>query len=982
MAAPGTKILSKGQFCLNLDMSGTFFVLGQCTVFDSCFFEQNVNTQYILVMIQGGVPPNGSVPHSDSRGLVYIKNQYRAPVLRYDDRSRLYRSLDSTCRPCVARIDNTTTAAARWRLQERQKRSARNRKSSLSTLYIMASDSEDSGSDSECSEGARVARERLGPKTQKDYSGYIKQLTRFVLHQDRVGTYRDCVIGDQVIMPVPLKVGKAFMSNLRGKLVSWPMDSRPVDQRTYVRHYSRSHINNACLAIKNTFKLSGVPLPAADEAYYSNFSQAYALQIAAEKGTGAYPSVEGSVALGSSDIMKVIEAACRYVPEGKGRAQSAVQRLWLFILMALASMGRGERVSRVQFQCIRAFCDSLTVQIPTSKSDILGLMSYAKMCYANARNPMCCLATALGVEFLSRDPNGGFQFLFGEQGESGSYIVKQMQGALRLIIDKIGADSLGTTSDRLTTHFLKKTGMRLLRDFGAGIVESDSRELRADHKVGPYNQRSEQDGVVGRVLAFLKPGTTDFELSPPHFHSDIVRAIPWARIVPGYVNYTVETQQAVHLAVASAIANFDFLHKNLSRSHCFHGCPLVTSERMWIGILAPYLSGGKSSFKSCLAATGISLISGMAIDVHHLRLGGAQSGQGALSSQDVQEITELREAIVQLKTIITGSISSGTLPLPQQNPSSAASWSRIFPRLWIESSFRFPVGVKVQDAWMRWHCGEHPLRSVTSKMLPEGEDRQRQCTLRRKFQGVFEIIQGKTSCTVVDLDVHHAWDVCWRCTVERFTIPLPCTWVISTAYDFFLKFPDKVQLARQATPCESADVAVAAAARAALVAEETRAFALATQTVPLVRNNPASSPEMSAANLDLPVLGDDAALIIAQNIIAQNIVAVAGPAALHPPPLLQVLPAAAQLRRRVQPAPASAAPSALSLLQQPPVGTALHAFWAAPTNLWMLGTVMYTTVMYITHREEFTCYLYICVHIVLIVCHGDVHHNVGRLCCY
>jgi hypothetical protein len=84
----------------------------------------------------------------------------------------------------------------------------------------------------------------------------------------------------------------------------------------------------------------------------------------------------------------------------------------------------------------------------------------------------------------------------------------------------------------------------------------------------------------------------------------------------------------------------------------------------------------------------------------------------------------------------------------------------------------------------------------------------------------------------------------------------------------------------------------------------------------------------------------------------------------------------------VQPAPASAAPSALSLLLQPPVGTELHAFWPAPTNLWMLGTVMYITVMYITHCEDGPCYLYICVHIVLIVCHGDVHHNVGRLCCY
>ena len=835
----------------------------------------------------------------------------------------------------------------------------------------MATSSEDSGSDSDCSEGARVARDRLGAKTQKDYSMYIKQLIRFALHPDRCRSFSDCLNGDQVIMPVPLRLGKAFMSNLRGKLVSWPMDSRPVEQRTYMRHYSRSHINNACLAIKNTFRLLSMPLPPLDEAYYLSFSQAYALQVAQEKSTGAYPSVEGSVALGSSDIMKVIETAFKYVPEGRGRTQSAVQRLWLFILMALATMGRGERVSRIQFSCIRAFCDSLTIQIPTSKSDILGLMSYGKMCYANARNPMCCLATALGVEFLSRDPYGEFGFLFGEQGERSSYISKQMQGALRLIIDKIGASSLGTTSDRLTTHFLKKTGMRILRDFGAGIVESDSRELRADHKVGPYNQRSEQDGVVGRVLAFLRPGTTDFELSPPHFHTEVVRSIPWSRIVPGYAQYTVETQQAVHLAVASAIANVDFLDQKLTRAHCFHGCPLMTTERVWIGILKPYLLGGTGVFKSCLDPTGVSLMSGMAINVHHLRQAGAQSGQSVLSSHDLQEITELKEAVVQLKTVLAVSISSGTLPpLSQGNRSSA--WSRIMPRLWVESSFRFPVGVKVQDAWMRWHCGEHPLRAVTSKMLPEGEDRQRQCTLRRKFQGVFEIIQGKTTSAVVDMDVHHAWDVCWRCTVDRFNIPLPCNWVISTAYDYLLKFPDKVQEAKQATPCQSAGVAVAAAARAARVAEETRAFAIATQIAPLLRSVSASSPDMSAVSPDLPVLTDEAARVAAVFIVSQNIVAVAGVEALAPPQLHRVLPAVAQLPRRV--APASTAPP---VLQQPPPGTALHAFWPAPTNLWMLGTVMYmfssfVMLMYITHCEDVT---FICVTVVLIVCHVDVHHT-------
>ena len=144
------------------------------------------------------------------------------------------------------------------------------------------------------------------------------------------------------------------------------------------------------------------------------------------------------------------------------------------------------------------------------------------------------------------------------------------------------------------------------------------------------------------------------------------------------------------------------------------------------------------------------------------------------------------------------------------------------------------------------------MRAVTSKMIPEGEERQRQCTLRRKFQGVFEIIQGKTPSSVVDVDVHHAWDVCWRCTVDRFNIPLPCNWVISTAYDYLLKFPDKVQEAKQATPCQTAEVAVAAAARAARVAEETRAFAIATQTAPLLRSVD-TSPDMSAVSPDLPV---------------------------------------------------------------------------------------------------------------------------------
>ena len=382
----------------------------------------------------------------------------------------------------------------------------------------------------------------------------------------------------------------------------------------------------------------------------------------------------------------------RYVPEGRGRSESAASRLWLFVLMALATLGRGERVSRIQFCCIAAFCDALTVQIPTSKTDIMGLMSYAKACFANCEDPTYCLATALGVEFLSRSPTGNFQFLFGESGETSRYIVQQMATALRTVIDSVGAASLGTTIERLTTHFLKKTGLRLLRDMAAGLIDEDSKELRADHKVGPYSQRSDQDGVVGRTLAFLKPGTSSFQLSPPHFHETIIRSIPWGRIVPGYSNYAIETQAAVHLAVASAISHADFLTKNLSRSHPFHGCPLMTTEKAWVAMLKPYLLGGRGPFLSCLVPTGTSLISNMAKEVHDLTQGGVGGrgggGGGALDTEDREKIDGLMAAVVELTNVMTG---HSDVVAAESQPANGHAWSRIMPRLWLNPSFKFPV---------------------------------------------------------------------------------------------------------------------------------------------------------------------------------------------------------------------------------------------------------------------------------------------------
>jgi hypothetical protein len=167
-------------------------------------------------------------------------------------------------------------------------------------------------------------------------------------------------------------------------------------------------------------------------------------------------------------------------------------------------------------------------------------MSYLKMCSANPHHPLCCLVTALGVEFVSRTGTQSFQFMFGDAGEPSSYIGTRLQTALKNVLRSIGADILGAPLHRLTGHFLKKTSIAFMRS-NHECVSHDSRELRADHKVGPYNLRSEQDGVVGRILAFLQPGTEEFAVAPPHFDPRIVAAIPWADIASTHASHLSST---------------------------------------------------------------------------------------------------------------------------------------------------------------------------------------------------------------------------------------------------------------------------------------------------------------------------------------------------------------------------------------------------------------------------------------------------------
>ena len=62
-------------------------------------------------------------------------------------------------------------------------------------------ESDDSGSESELSEGARAARDRLAPKTQKDYGSSMRGLTKFVL--ERPQQFSEFIRNGEVVLPVP-----------------------------------------------------------------------------------------------------------------------------------------------------------------------------------------------------------------------------------------------------------------------------------------------------------------------------------------------------------------------------------------------------------------------------------------------------------------------------------------------------------------------------------------------------------------------------------------------------------------------------------------------------------------------------------------------------------------------------------------------------------------------------------------------------------
>jgi hypothetical protein len=169
-------------------------------------------------------------------------------------------------------------------------------------------------------------------------------------------------------------------------------------------------------------------------------------------------------------------------------------------------------VGRIQLSFIQWCGDALGIQVPTLKSDAAGLMSYMKLCYANCLYFTSCVVTALSARICAGLQDA--QFLFGTGVGEAQHVVTRMRAALAELVFLLPetADAVLQVKQRslLTMHMPKKSGIKHCNSCGITGMNT-AIHLRADHKMGPYDLASDCDGVLGRVLADLKP----FDLPPP-----------------------------------------------------------------------------------------------------------------------------------------------------------------------------------------------------------------------------------------------------------------------------------------------------------------------------------------------------------------------------------------------------------------------------------------------------------------------------------
>ena len=670
-------------------------------------------------------------------------------------------------------------------------------------------DSSDSA-DSNESFGRKCARERVHAKTRVAYKRYMVKFKAWAIGN---GFENEVDATTKSLkLPFNLDMLKQYFGFLSNRQIPWPNH----EESGKTKNMAPGTLKRICTAISDKYRQSSMQMGLDVQGFFHNFHRFYLLKIGEKMSADPpeYPVDAISMPLSAESWRHLMMAVWTAVP-GKDCSWKTLSQLRTFLNLAKPLLCRQQRVVRIRWSVMQTKMDALGCKVPTSKSDVIGKLSYLKLLFPSPQDPRICIFLSLALEICSKstlDPEESFERVFSTSFSNG------LSANFRTFIDSLDESvrqrlEVGTGRLPITLHTPKRTGSVELHDCEA--ILWDSCKQRADHTIdeeGSYIKypSPNQDGIMGRVLAGLKFGTDAFELQGPHFDPNFAATLQYDRLVPAFSKFPDNVKTLLPLMIANIVYHHDWLQRTLPSHHpIWASVPLFNSESSTLERLKQknddgtfkFIYGGVSGVgssvtKSFLPLSGQSLMSqdhaalrAMREDFAQFKLAFQSRAPAAVISigakgHEAESAGELRNGntilrkICELHDVITGNVMPGTAvargPLPIAD---------------LPASFLITTGLRPDQLIRKWFCplGRLPAwRHITPTQLPRPpapKNSKVQQDLLRKYTKVMQCLMGRTSETLIAANVEFATVVLWENLARLGGFPVSARWSCSYLYD-------------------------------------------------------------------------------------------------------------------------------------------------------------------------------------------------------
>jgi hypothetical protein len=445
---------------------------------------------------------------------------------------------------------------------------------------------------------SRVVSNRVGSKSKVNYRGKINTIKIYLISRD---DRNDLLEGNNdIVVPLAHEVVKSLFGWL-SKNTDLPKKKRNEEEHDGEENddadaddvagedafaNNRATISHSCMqgyksALAWYYGEKGQSLESSLNSWCDNFINGYKKTVADKKLRGVMAISEGKAPLSFCGYSHICRFLVNLVPSSTFNWQ-LIMFSWLFMVFCWNLIGRSNTVGNIMLQHMDWGGDCIKIKIAKHKGDQTGEgIGNEKHIYANPYNPAICPILSLAVFIFCKYRGNDVvrQQLF-DGRDSENRFGKALMKVLRSVRDANPDVDLGAIIEDLGTHSNRKgAASYLLSMFFLSAVNV---YLRAGWSLGNVQDRyifagAGGDQIVGRAAVGLPITDLRFVVLPPHFSIDdlqIVNAIGWDSILPGFNNYPSSFKRIVPYLLASLVYHADWIKENLPVGHPLFNQPL------------------------------------------------------------------------------------------------------------------------------------------------------------------------------------------------------------------------------------------------------------------------------------------------------------------------------------------------------------------------------------------------------------------------